>query len=210
MKLRLEISGRIAADMRAELIAGKKAVSDAVRGAALSLKTDWRGQITGAGLGARLARSIRSEDYPKGRPSLNAAALIWSNAPVIIGAHDTGPLIRSKSGLWLAIPTAAAGKSMRGGRITPAEWERRRGVPLRFIYRSRGPSLLVAEGRLNSRGLGVASRAKSGRGLASVPIFLLVRQVKLTKRLDLAKAAQAALGRIPGAIVANWVEGKLS
>ncbi len=205
MKLRLEISGSIAADMRAELLAGEQAVSDAVRGAALSLKTDWRGQITGAGLGTRLARTIRSEDYPKGRPSLNAAAIIWSNAPVIIGAHDTGPLIRSKSGLWLAIPTAAAGKSTRGGRITPAEWERRRGVPLRFIYRARGPSLLVAEGRLNSRGLGVASRAKSGRGLASVPIFLLVRQVKLTKRLDLAKAAEAALGRIPGAIVANWV-----
>jgi hypothetical protein len=205
VKLRLEISGSIAADMRAELLAGEQAVSDAVRGAALSLKTDWRGQITGAGLGTRLARTIRSEDYPKGRPSLNAAAIIWSNAPVIIGAHDTGPLIRSKSGLWLAIPTAAAGKSTRGGRITPAEWERRRGVPLRFIYRARGPSLLVAEGRLNSRGLGVASRAKSGRGLASVPIFLLVRQVKLTKRLDLAKAAEAALGRIPGAIVANWV-----
>jgi hypothetical protein len=205
VKLRLETSGSIAADMRAEFLAGEKAISDAIRGAALSLKTDWRGQITGAGLGIRLARTIRSEEYPKGRPSLNAAALIWSKAPVILGAHDTGPLIRSKRGLWLAIPTAAAGKSTRGGRITPAEWERRRGAPLRFIYRARGPSLLVAEGRLNSRGLGVASRAKSGRGLASVPIFLLVRQVKLTKRLDLAKAAEVALGRIPGAIVANWV-----
>jgi hypothetical protein len=205
VKLHLEISGSIAADMRAEILAGEKAVSNAIRGAALSLKTDWRGQITGAGLGARLARTIRSENYPKGRPSLNVAALVWSNAPVVVGAHDTGPLVRSKSGLWLAIPTAAAGKSTRGGRITPVEWERRRGTPLRFIYRSRGPSLLVAEGRLNSRGLGVASRAKSGRGLASVPIFLLVRQVKLTKRLDLVKAAEVALGRIPGAIVANWV-----
>jgi hypothetical protein len=58
---------------------------------------------------------------------------------------------------------------------------------------------------LNSRGLGVASRAKSGRGLASVPIFLLVKQVKLNKRLDLAKAAEAELGRVPGAIVASWV-----
>jgi len=206
MKLRLAIDPDIATMMQAEIAASERAVSAAIRQSALSLKTDWRGQITGAGLGARLARTIRSENYPKGRPSLNAAALVWSNAPVIVGAHDTGPLIRSKSSLWLAIPTAAAGKSTRGGRITPAEWERRRGVPLRFIYRSRGPSLLVAEGRLNSRGLGVASRAKSGRGLASVPIFLLVRQVKLTKRLDLAKAAEVALGRIPGAIVANWVD----
>ena len=204
MKLRLAIDPDIATMMQAEIAASERAVSAAIRQSALSLKTDWRGQITGAGLGARLARTIRSEDYPKGRPSLNAAALVWSNAPLIVGAHDTGPLIRSKSGLWLAIPTAAAGKSTRGGRITPVEWERRRGTPLRFIYRSRGPSLLVAEGRLNSRGLGVASRAKSGRGLASVPIFLLVRQVKLSKRLDLMRAAETAVDQIPTQIVSKW------
>jgi hypothetical protein len=204
MKLRLAIDPDIATMMQAEIAASERAVSAAISQSALSLKTDWRGQITGAGLGARLARTIRSEDYPKGRPSLNAAALVWSNAPVIVGAHDTGPLIRSKSGLWLAIPTAAAGKSTRGGRITPVEWERRRGTPLRFIYRSRGPSLLVAEGRLNSRGLGVASRAKSGRGLASVPIFLLVRQVKLSKRLDLMRAAETAVDQIPTQIVSKW------
>jgi hypothetical protein len=204
MKLKLAIDPDIATMMEAEIAAGERAVSAAIRQSALSLKTDWRGQITGAGLGARLARTIRSEDYPKGRPSLNAAALVWSNAPLIVGGHDTGPLIRSKSGLWLAIPTAAAGKSTRGGRITPVEWERRRGTPLRFIYRSRGPSLLVAEGRLNSRGLGVASRAKSGRGLASVPIFLLVRQVKLSKRLDLMRAAETAVDQIPTQIVSKW------
>jgi hypothetical protein len=37
--------------------------------------------------------------------------VVWSKAPVIFVAHDTGPLIRSKNGLWLAIPTPAAGKS---------------------------------------------------------------------------------------------------
>ena len=205
MHLSLNIDPDIVALMLEEIAAGERAVSTAIREAGTRLKSAWRGQITGAGLGTRLARSIRSAQYPKGKPSLNAAALVWSKAPVILGAHNTGPLIRSKSGLWLAIPTAAAGKSTRGGRITPAEWERRRGVPLRFIYRARGPSLLVAEGRLNSRGLGVASRAKSGRGLASVPIFLLVKQMKLNKRLDLAKAAEAELGRVPGAIVASWV-----
>ena len=208
MKLKLNIDPDIIAMMQAEIVAGEKAVSAALREAGSSVKTAWRGQIAQAGLGQRLSRTIRSEAYPKGQPSLNAAALVWSNAPVIVGAHDRGPLIRSKSGLWLAIPTAAAGKSARGGRITPGEWERRRGLSLRFIYRARGPSLLVAEGRLNSRGLGVASRAKSGRGRATMPIFLLVRQVKLAKRLDLAKAAEVAVGRITGAIVANWVEGR--
>ena len=131
---------------------------------------------------------------------------VWSNAPVIVGAHDTGPMIRSKEGFWLAIPTPAAGKSTRGGRITPGEWERRTGLRLRFVFRRRGPSLLVAEGRLNSKGRAVASRAKTGRGLTTVPIFLLVPQVKLRKRLDLARDAERAIDGVPGRIVAGWIE----
>ena len=165
MKLKLEISPDLAALMQAEIAAGEKAVTTAMREAGAGLKSAWRGQITGAGLGTRLGNSIRLATYPKGGESLNAAALVWSNAPVIVGAHDTGPLIRSRNGFWLAIPTAAAGKSTRGGRITPGEWERRTGLRLRFVYRRRGPSLLVAEGRLNSKGRAVASRAKTGRGL---------------------------------------------
>ena len=209
MKLKLAIDPDIVALMAAEIGAGEKAVSAGMREAGASVKTAWRGQITGAGLGARLGNSIRLATYPKGGESLNAAALVWSKAPVIVGAHDTGPLIRSKSGLWLAIPTPAAGKSTRGGRITPGEWERRTGLRLRFIYRRRGPSLLVAEGRLNSKGRAVASRSKIGRGVATVPIFLLVPQVKLRKRLDLARDAERVLDAVPGLIVAGWGDGRL-
>lgn len=209
MKLKLQISPDIAALMKAEIRAGEKAVTAAMREAGVSLKSAWRGQITGAALGTRLGNSIRLATYPKGSASLNAAALVWSNAPVIIGAHDSGPLIRSKDGFWLAIPTPAAGRNTKGGRVTPGEWERRTGLRLRFIYRRRGPSLLVAEGRLNSKGRAVASRSKTGRGIASVPIFLLVPQVKLRKRLDLTRDAERAVDGVPGLIVANWVEGKI-
>ena len=209
MKLKLEINPDLATLMQAEIAAGEKAVTTAMREAGAGLKSAWRGQITGAGLGRRLANSIRSQTFPKAGESLNAAALVWSKAPVIVGAHDTGPLIRSKDGFWLAIPTPAAGRGLRGGRITPGEWERRRGLRLRFVYRRRGPSLLVAEGRLNSRGLGVASRSKTGRGRTTVPIFLLVPQVKLPKRLNLDRDAERALDSVPGLIVANWVEGRL-
>ena len=140
--------------------------------------------------------------------SPNAAALIWLNAPVIISAHDTGPLIRSKSGFWLAIPTPTAGKSTRGDRITPGEWERRTGLRLSFVYRRRGPSLLVAEGRVNTKGRAVLSKSKTGRGVATVPIFLLVPQVKLRKRLDLARDAERAVDAVSGMIVGKWVEGQ--
>ena len=209
MKLKLDITPDLVAAMAAEVKAGEKAVTAAMREAGTGLKTAWRGQITGAGLGNRLGNSIRLATFPKAGESLNAAALVWSKAPVIVDAHDTGPLIRSKDGFWLAIPTPAAGRGFRGGRITPGEWERRRGLRLRFVYRRTDPSLLVSEGRLNNRGLGVASRSKTGRGRTTVPIFLLVPQVKLPKRLDLDRDANRALDSVPGLIVANWVEGKV-
>jgi hypothetical protein len=209
MKLKLDITPDLAAMMAAEIAAGERAVTAAVHEAGTSLKTAWRGQITGAGLGPRLANTIRSEQFPKGKSSLNAAALVWSKAPAIIGAHDTGPLIRSRNGFWLVIPTEAAGKSLRGGRISPREWERRTGLRLRFVYRRTGTSLLVAEARLNTRGRAVVSRSKTGRGVATVPIFLLLSQVKLPKRLDLAREARRAHGAVPGLIVANWVEARL-
>ncbi|MBB1492517.1 hypothetical protein H5395_13440 [Paracoccus sp. MC1854] len=206
MKLKLEISPDLVALMQAEIAAGERAVSTAMREAGTNLKSAWRSQITGAGLSTRLGNSIRLATYPRASDSLNAAALVWSNAPVIVGAHDAGPLIRSRDGFWLAIPTPAAGKSTRGGRITPGEWERRSGMRLRFVYRRRGPSLLVAEGRLNSKGRAVASRAKSGRGLTTVPIFLLVPQVRLRKRLDMTREAERVVDGVPGRIVAGWME----
>jgi hypothetical protein len=209
MKLKLDIAPDLVALMAAEIAAGERAVTAAMREAGTGLKTAWRGQITGAGLGQRLANSIRAQVFPANRPSLNAAALVWSKAPVIVGAHDTGPLIRSRNGFWLSIPTPAAGKWLRGGRITPGEWERRTGLRLRFVFRRTGPSLLVAESRIDSRGRARASRSKAGRGVATVPIFLLVPQVRLPKRLDLARDAERAHDSVPGLILANWVEGRV-
>ena len=192
MRLTIDIRPDIAKLMAAEIVAGERAVTAAVTEVGTGLKLGWRGQITGAGLGARLANSIRSEVFPKAGVSLNAATVVWSKAPVIVGAHNTGPLIRSKNGLWLAIPTPAAGKALGGRRITPAAWERKTGLRLRFVYRRVGPSLLVAP-------------AVSGRPTA--PIFLLVPQVRLPKRLDLVRDAERAHEAMPGLIVANWVEG---
>jgi len=54
----------------------------------------------------------------------------------------------------------------------------------------------VGEGRINSKGRAVASRAKTGRGLTTVPIFLLVPQVKLRKRLDLLNDITVSVERL--------------
>ena len=97
------------------------------------------------------------------------------------------------------------GKGRGGARLSTGEWERRGGMRLRLIYRRKDPSLLVAEkARINTRGTAVASRSKTGRGQVSAPIFLLVPQVKLRKRLDLTRDAQRVAGSVPGLIVEKW------
>ena len=88
-------------------------------------------------------------------------------------------------------------------------------MPLRFIYRRGGPSLLVADnarftksGRVREN----VTRRRDGTsysrlaGRTVVPIFLLVAQVKLPKRLDLVRDARAAEADLPGLIVTNWLE----
>ena len=70
---------------------------------------------------------------------------------------------------------------------------------------------MVADGaRLNSRGLAASSRSKTGRGQVTAPIFLLLPQVKLPKRLDLARDAERAHDAVPGLIVTNWIDGRIS
>lgn len=184
-----------------------RAVTQGVAETAKAVQTNWRAQV-GSVLGKRLAGTIRQQVYPKGQPSPNAAALVWSKAPEIVGAHERGALIKSQDGFYLAIPTPAAGRGSRGARLTPGEWEARRGIRLRFVYRPNGPSLLVADGaRVNARGLGVASRSKTGRGAATVPIFILVPQVRLKKRLDLQSAGREAGLSLPSRIRAAAASG---
>ena len=209
MRLILDIQGDIRAMMKAELEAAERAVTAGVAQAAGGLQIAWRGQITGAALGQSLANSVRKKLYPTSGASIRAAAVVYSNASKVVDAFDRGAIIRAKDGVWLAIPTAAAGqKGIGNKRITPGGWEQRTGQRLRFVYRRGQPSLLVAEIRLNSKGRAVASKSKTGRGLTTVPIFLLVPQVKLPKRLSLEGPAREAEARLPGLIVANWREAQ--
>ena len=67
----------------------------------------------------------------------------------------------------------------------------------------------MVNGRMNTKGQAVESRSKTGRGKVTAPIFLLVPQVKLPKRLDLAREAGRALDSVPGLIVANWMEDRI-
>lgn len=210
MRITTRVQSDVDAYLADEMRRGERATKRAISAATTDLKVAWRNQVTSAGLGRRLASSIRSEAYPKGADSLNAAGLVWTKAPKLIDAFNRGVVIRSKNGFWLAIPTKAAGRADGGKKITPGLWERRTGRRLRFVYRRGRNALLVADdARINSRGIAGAKRGRRRRdgiltGAQTVIIFVLVRQAKLRKRLDLDRDADRIAASIPARIIAEW------
>lgn len=205
-----------------ETIAGN--LSRAVREGGTELQADLRADTEAAFQGNRLPKTWRIKFYPSTEASLEPSAYVYSRAGLIIDAFDRGVTIRSSQGLWLAIPTPEAGRfGMRRGfspgqltsrgtreRVTPGGWERRTGMTLRFVYTGGGRALLVADKAKLQRGL-AARYSPKGRGSKlygpegqTIVVFILVRQVRLNKRLDIPAAAQRAANRMPGLITRHW------
>jgi Family of unknown function (DUF6441) len=199
VKLATTIARSLQADMQAELRDIERAVATGTKDAGRGLKAELRRQVGSAGLGQRLANSWRDIHYDN--RGIDAASLVYTKAPQIIRAFDEGAVIRSRRARFLAIPTEnAPRKGTDGKRIRPSTFPEHRFGPLRFVPRRNGPSLLVVGGLRASfsrktgelRGFRRATeRARqSGQGLSTVVMFLLVPQVKLRKRLDVARAAE--------------------
>lgn len=74
-----------------------------MRDAADGLKRDLREDVVAAGLGERLARTLRGKTFPEVGESAEAAAYVWSRAPKIVDAFDRGVVIRSARGLFLGV-----------------------------------------------------------------------------------------------------------
>ena len=209
MKLAAAIARSLQADMQAALRDIERAVASGTRDAGRSLRTELRRQVASAGLGPPLADSWRDRHYPNQR--IDAASLVYTKAPQIVRAFDEGAVIRSRRGRFLAIPTEnAPRKGTDGGRIKPSTFPEHRFGPFRFVPRRSGPSLLVVDGLRASfsrqtgelRGFRrVTDRARrSGQGLTTVVMFLLVPQVKLSKRLDVVRAAERWSAQLPALI----------
>jgi len=209
LRLTANIARSLQADMRAELRDLERAAAAGTKDAGPRLKTDLRRQVTSAGLGQRLANSWRDQHYPNQK--LDAASLVYTKAPQIIRAFDEGAVIRSRRRRFLAIPTESAPrKGTDGKRIRPSTFPEHRFGPLRFVPRPKGPSLLVVDGLRASfsrksgelRGFRRATERarRSGQGLTTVVMFLLVLQVKMRKRLNVVRAAERWSGQLPALI----------
>lgn len=188
-------------------------VSEAMDDVQAGLKDELRGQVVDAGMGSRLANTWRGTRYPKGRPSIDSAAFVWSRAPDIVTAFELGVPIVARDRKYLAIPTKDAGVShttVKNKRLTPKIWETETGVKLRFMPRG-GHALLVSDAsyvRQPSRW----RRRKSFRpirnpivgGKKFLVIFVLVPTVNPRKRLDVEGAGDRWADRVGGLIAAHW------
>ncbi len=213
------LADRLAVDAAKRVTAGVKAATTALR-------DDVREETFQAfSFSNRLPKAWRMRVFPENGQSLDAAGVVRvrNTAADIIESALQATVIRSRSGRWLAVPLlensgrfglkANATTFRRRGsreRVTPAGWERRTGLKLRFVPDGPGRGYLVADAAQRTRGLVAAYRGK-GRGSKlygpegrSFVVFLLVRQVRTKKRLDMAGIVGRAAQRSPDLIARQF------
>ena len=189
MHLKAAVEGSLVEYMEREYQNCARAVTKGVSLAANGLKTAMRTQVKSAGLGSRLANTWRGDVYPKAKNSVSAAGVVYTKAQKIMEGFEYQTVVRSKDGLWLAIPTAAISKRIRNKRMTPALYERSKGVRLRFVYRKNGASLLVHEQKRKT-----------------IIAFVLVPQVRMPKLINFAAESAKWQAKLPSLILENWRE----
>ncbi len=213
MRLEAAIKGDLQKIMKEESAAAEKAVTLGVGAAAIGLKEELRVQVTRAGLGEKMARTWRHKRYPSSGYSIGAAGFVYSKAPVVIRAFNEATLIKSAKGFFLAIPMPAAPRRGVGGkRINPSNFPEHSLGKLRFVYRKNAPSLLVVDnlragtGKRGGFRKASATALRTGRGLTTVVMFILVPQVQLKKRLNIDPAALRWRDKLPELILQHWPE----
>lgn len=158
-----------------------------------------REDVRDAGLGDRLPNTWRLDVLPGGgRLSYNPVAFIHSKAAKIIDAFERGVTIKGKDGGFLAVPVPDGPMDrirVFEGEGSIAAAQRVLGE-LRFVPVRQGLGMLVAaRTRLMKTGRRQAVRedmfsAARADHEADVPVFFLVPQVRLEKRLSWREIAE--------------------
>lgn len=178
-----------------------QAADAAITGVTDRRKARLRGMVEQAGLGRRLANAVRVK-----RPdTIMTSKDLWSFTYVqpssvhIFSAFENGETIRAAPGKMLAIPIKGSPADRvnfgqrRNGQTT-IETFRARGIVMQFVRAKNGrPAMLVAKsvrlatGKTGKTRVSSAKLTKAGafaRGAASVPLFWLIPEAKMEKRLN--------------------------
>ncbi|WP_337996223.1 DUF6441 family protein [Oleispirillum naphthae] len=218
MKIGAALEGDLRKIMTREISVLRSGIKSGTQTATDNLKEKLRAQVRAAGLPQSVQKAWQSKVYPKG-DSMGAAGLVFSKATRIHAAFDAGASISPRNGQWLVIPLPAARRlkfdvsysRSRGGK--PRHWSDvdaavRRFGSLRRVPLKGGRILLVADGVTASGSRRKVRQAKGGGtvqgvGNVSMPLFLLVKRVRLGKRLDIGGAAAQAGRDFMGHVLAG-------
>jgi hypothetical protein len=189
LQVKLAISGNLAGFAEQTHLRIARGARIAAEKQAARAKLALRSDMRAAGLGDRLANTWRVNVFPKSASSRthSPAVFVKSGAPEIVTAFDKDTTIRSRQGLWLAIPTDSTPR--KGRRLaTPLEVEAMFNQDLIFLP-GRGGQMLAFVNAIKARTGGKFRRAtkrrtKDGRQNELVLMFVMVRQVTLRKRLN--------------------------
>ncbi len=225
LRFKLAVTGNLTKAMDDYEKRVAQAVTEALDEMLVDVQGQERDQIRDAGLGSKLPRTVQTKRFPR-ENSIGAAGIVFTKAPEIIRAFNTGAVIVPKHGRYMAIPTQfnlAGGRrksakvgGWNGVRVTPDEMIK---SGASFVIPNKdGPGklwmLTVAQAQVKSgkRGkikslayaggivpIGGARRARVDAALkaGAVPMFTLLPQVRLTKTLDIARIRSKAQQRFP-------------
>lgn len=215
--MKVSIQGSIAAQVDQAVLEVAGALRRGVTTAGKRTQSHLRDEARNAGFrdgGRAIANAWRLQVYPtegKGERSWRPAALVFSKMPEVVTAFDQGAVIVAAKRKFLAIPTPINAPNRRSRmRVTPQEMLRLGG----FVRPTRNPRVQLwclrlrtettKRGRLRlfagrySEILTGHTRGQQQQRLdyadshSFVPMFFLMRQVTLRKRLDIAAIEQQA------------------
>jgi hypothetical protein len=216
------LQGDLRKVMSSEWKTAGRAIRAGLREAGKGLQADLRRDAESAGL-PHLGKVWRVRVYRGKRGPAESAALVYpkggDRTRGALWAFENGATIRAEQGRYMLIPTQFNRKSgRRGGRVLfePSELQgsfvrrSRDGTLLLFARVSHAQSLVRGKVRdrayVNDRMVG-SGRVKRTREIlekGAVPMFVLVPQIRVRKRLDIAGMRRRWEGRTAELIVKHW------
>lgn len=197
-----------------------RAATAAITEAGEIAKREGRASIAAGGFSRKWQNALRTRTYPSGQPSMNAAVFVYHKINYA-NVFEDGASISGKPLLWLPLPNVPV---VRGGPLKASKFKSVVGEPLHTIKRPGKPPLLAARVRTTdkraAKGLSLSllrrganltvknGKVIRGRGtLRSVPLYIGIPLVTISKRFDIAGAVAKAKAQL-GALFLKHLKGE--